>query len=133
MGEIEKVQDPNRIWMPCYQLTQKNPARYLPPVLALRANRGFMIYHSQPKLCRKYGEEGHLALVYPYTTFSICSTKGHMAKDCKKKSCCSLCQEEGMCFTPTPSHLGKSKAAKKGEQRAREKRMRDTCRRHSRA
>ncbi|KAI3360276.1 hypothetical protein L3Q82_014584, partial [Scortum barcoo] len=77
----------------------------------------YIHYQGQPKLCRKCGEDGHLAEAYQHIICGKCREIGHTFEECPNGRKCNLCGETNHLFRDCPnSFANKLKAAKQAEQ-----------------
>ncbi|MBN3288905.1 ZCHC3 protein, partial [Polyodon spathula] len=107
-----KVLDSDQIWNGSWRILVKlyesatgygyGGFRHIPSDITLGPNRGFVFYQGQPKLCRKCGEMGHLAVVCKKEICGVCKEVGHSSMDCVSERRCNLCGEEGHLFRDCP-------------------------------
>ncbi|MBN3279015.1 ZCHC3 protein, partial [Polyodon spathula] len=105
-----RVEDADGIWNGSWRvLVELHPKpggygglRHIPSDIALGANRGFVHYQGQPKLCRRCGELGHLAVACDKVACHICKELGHVASECSIRRACNLCGSQDHFFRECP-------------------------------
>ncbi|MBN3304947.1 ZCHC3 protein, partial [Amia calva] len=86
-------------WQVCLhvELATIGGVHHLPSTIVLGANRGLVIYHGMPKLCRNCGALGHLAAGCTVIKCKICGRE-HLTRTCKQERTCNLCGGGGHLF-----------------------------------
>ncbi|XP_059585164.1 zinc finger CCHC domain-containing protein 3-like [Alligator mississippiensis] len=77
--------------------------KHLASAVQIGPCRGYVVYHDQPKLCNRCGQEGHLAAFCRLTVCYRCRGLGHTAQFCKESLLCQGCGQEGHTQQTCPS------------------------------
>lgn len=129
-GEAIKVRDDDGVWTGAWRVVCElwrglgtyDGFLHIPSDIALGADRGYVHYFGQPKVCRKCGGVGHLAVVCKRVVCNVCKEEGHMARECEVQRKCNLCGSETHFFMNCPrSFANKAKRYEEGEESEEEK------------